>query len=749
MPTPQAKLYAGPYEIWNFQNGSAYVRNLYDLNNARYIVGLGEWEEAVTAPVFAPTPPFDVTATAIHFGDIGPYKFHPLLIEAGENATTESALLRFWFDPTIPETGGSNQVQARNTFRRNFPLDPRTVRPSHGTAAVRPWDDGAGALSSDIKTMMASGKHPVVVGVIDDGIPFALKSLRDDKGRPRMDYFWAQSAVLAGWPTPQPTAVPFGRELTGQDIADLIATHGRNEDAIYTAAGMVDPAGDLGLNIMRLATHGAHITDLAGGFDPFDADRDIAPLVRVVGVQLPRGSLEDTSGFGKDVFLLSAIKYIFARADRIAADLGLESVPVITNISLGITGGPHDGSHQLEAAIDEIAGVRESRKPDKRSRTVVLLPSGNSFEEETHACIDPEMWHEDTFVIPLNVQPEDRTSSFVEIWFPEDLTFDSEEGLLHFLDHAIGISRPGTGEAGLFEPQVPPLLLTVTRLIKIGGRIVGQLSADTYRETGRVRVMLALAPTHFVPSADTPADAGRCPAGTWLIALIADKYPKIKLAPVSCYVQRDEDPALRGNGGRQARIDGRAMLKLNPNAGNGKRPPVSGFGGINGWATRGYPLTAPPSPSKAHRFAVAGYVDRSLGFSPQPGDVVRQVYPARYSASHRVGQATVSGAHRTEATPLEFGIRGSGTRSGSSIHLSGTSTAVPAVIREAAVKIVNGTEHQARHVFTDNGGIELEQIDLPTPAHDDTSPEAERARERKERLNRLFLGQRRSSTSSR
>ncbi len=67
----------------------------------------------------------------------------------------------------------------------------------------------------------------------------------------------------------------------------------------------------------EFGTHGSHVLLAAAG-----KGNDMSPsqtdLMRVIGVQLPPAVTLDTTGFGKDAFILNALDYIYLCAEEIA-----------------------------------------------------------------------------------------------------------------------------------------------------------------------------------------------------------------------------------------------------------------------------------------------------------------------------------------------------------------------------------------------------------------------------------------------
>ena len=497
-----------------------------------------------------------------------------------------------------------------------------------------------------------------IIAVIDDGIPFANRAFLDSTGKTRVSHCWLQSARA-----PAQAHVPFGREYVNDEIDTLRTTVGSDDVQLYREAGAVDSLLDeLGTHLRRHATHGAHIMGLAAGNDTLFPDHGIGEDVQIIAVQLPNTIAWDTSGFGKEMYMLSALHYVFDRARRIAEHFECDELPLVVNFSYGWSASRHDGQSEMALAIQALLQQRQALQP----LTALTMPMGNNFDQDMHAAISEDLFESDAFALGWHLQPDDLTSSYLELWFPEG--FDPAEYTITMIPpHGMALDTPGTipvtpdpNVCG--DPDGDP-----RRFVELvmNGANIGQLSADQHRGN-RWRVMVAMIPTAY-----TRGQTRRAPVGRWTLQITragsATPLPSDK--NIHIWLQRDDDPSDLKTNGRQSRLVDLADPPRPP------KPPlqdfaeglglIEGFGGMNGVATA--PLTT----------RVSGYVQSNKR-------------PSRYSGGGGVRQADGSTmpwgvqpdiaavADHSRALP---GLTSIGVLSGSRGRYVGTSCASPSAAR--------------------------------------------------------------------
>ena len=397
-----------------------------------------------------------------------------------------------------------------------------------------------------------------------------------------------------------------------------------------------------------------------------------AAQARIIAVDLPSSPVWDTSGFGKDMVILAAIHYIFDRAELIRQTYGCAELPLVINLSYGYSGGPHDGTGLIEAALAELVAYRNTK-----AATTLLMPSANMFQDQLFAHLTGEHFSPDPANPALKLArlqwlapPNDRTSSYLEVWYPPGATPQDISVEVTPPDSAQITSTAGMAGSG-------------TRLIKLGGKVVGHLTLDHHRDS-RWRSMVLLAPSesfaapgHLVVGPDT---YGTAPAGLWTLTFrlptamaLPQQAAPGEIGGIQCRIQRDISFGQGNTGARQSRFvdpldqpygpDG-ALAKTDQTANGAK---LRRFGSLNGMATGGQTLVvggAIASSGKAAEYSSAGLA------SP----------PALTPVGRGVDLSTV-----TERAPTAAGVLAAGTRSATRFAASGTSSACPQVARALAL----------------------------------------------------------------
>jgi hypothetical protein len=697
--------YLGPYEAWNFGDGRGYALPVLR-KYSRYYTALAELG-AVPGPPPEPDPGNGFFPT---LWEDAPRRFIPFVAErpvdldpapmTPEDLTRmlQSGFVSAFTElvPTLPFSSDTSEERSsridillkvkKSRFRVAFPVAKKAMhRLKKPEKPVWYPDEG-------LCRRIGYKKKITVIAVIDDGLPFAHSNFRDRTGKhTRVEFCWLQSVAI----DPCQRSVLFGREYTRPHIECLIKKHGDDEDSLYRAAGATIDTEELGSLIDRHGTHGAHVMDLAAGYAR--ARREKArEEIRIIAVQLPNTIAWDTSGFGKDAYMLSAFHYIFDRADIIAEGYGVENLRLVINFSYGFSGGRHDGETELEAAIDELIEARRCRQATRThpllgsSPTALMLPAGNTFLDRLHGLICPEDFRGNTATFYWRIQPNDRTTSYLELWFWEGFKPDG---------YAIELYDPSGDLRSYFEIKVPPNDQiqqgadpnTMQPVQNAGYESIGQISVDVHRadpeaqkDTGRYRVLIVVAPT----DPEEPS-LPRAEAGKWKV-MIARGVHLID-QPIHCWIQRSADPESLRSGSRQSYLDDRAYEESRFTcqgdfAETDTKTFVRRFGSLNGLATGGKALVAGgyrlgaglgsgPADARPSRYSSAGVLQS------QPCDPSLASKEAKVSSWPEKQVSASSMSDRSRALP---GTIAAGVRSGSHSLVQGTSAAAPLVARQLA-----------------------------------------------------------------
>lgn len=535
--------------------------------------------------------------------------------------------------------------------------DPEQPLPSRPPA-------GANAGESPGAAPRLSGK---VIGLIDDSLALAHANFLDPAGQPRTAFFWRQDGQGAGR---VPTCMGYGHELTATDIRRAMDrnTHQGvcDESGVYidlglSTLGTISPDGRLGFHALDTAeSHGTFVLDLAAGPVPlparvsnlpagFDAPPswkradDEASRCPIVAVQLDHDTVLDTSGGSMNVGILDALLYILSRCES-----GAE---ITVNISFGTLAGPHDGTSILEAAMDQLVGLCGDRLR-------IVLAAGNGYQLRTHANLplaaarNPAAPWQRQAKLNWQVQPDDRTQSFLELWIAPG-------------DHEVEIAITPPG-----HPPLPALKLGESRVWMAGPG--GPSCAVIYPRSVATGEHGTCALVAVARTFSFDAGAATAPGGKWQVKLST----RSGAAVVDAYIERDDLISGSRSGARQSHfedtdydLDATVDSPANPS-------PIRRSGSFNSIATGSQTVSAGAT-RMSHTAASHGIPDPKWArYSP------RQPDPDR-SRPERPGVVKMPCAQGYgDENPVLEGVTAAGTRSGATVRLRGTSAASPQVTRQ-------------------------------------------------------------------
>lgn len=501
-------------------------------------------------------------------------------------------------------------------------------------------------------TQRPTSTGKLLIGVIDDGCPYAHRGLRRGQGT-RLLGIWDQEstrpAFEGGGTTPREFG--YGREA-GRPLLESWMARARgpsdslDEDRCYELARYP--------RLRRRVTHGAHVLGLMCGAMP-PRERVVArrdgslPGLRqspsaaveadIVFVQFPRDSIEDSSGGWLCVHVLDALKYILSLA-------GTETERVVVNLSYGSQVGPHDGSSTLECAIVDLC---RGAKPELQ----LCLPSGNSYARRAHACI-ADLSSRRSATLQWRIAPGSEKASFVEIWLPADA------------QTRVRLLPPGSTD----DADEAWVDVGACRLLRDGDRVLAGVCSLHRSACGDgAMILLQVAATAARGSGQPLA-----PAGNWTIELL--NAAAAPLSEVHAYIARNEPDIgmqRRGRGSEFVDPPGWNQGRLRP-----PRDDEYPQGVVRRRGTMNWTFDASED-SRVH--VVAGHVLR-----PEPAQLPLAAHAPYSSAGpgRPRGSGAVKGpaaAMPTDESPALPGMPSAGTRSRTGVRIVGTSTAAPQLAR--------------------------------------------------------------------
>ncbi len=332
----------------------------------------------------------------------------------------------------------------------------------------------------------AAPHHRRAVAVIDLGIAFWNRRFRSPDGDPMfaaMQYLDFDGGSGAEYPDGvlQPSDIS---TLCG--IAD--APDGQTRISRHLAARF--PGSYFGSRPDQEAFwHGTAIADIAAG---------TAGDALMFGIELPFASLRDWKG--------DALGAILPLALRAAVNLAasVPRLPLTIALPFAFTGGPHDGTHPVAAAMARfLANVRRTRD------VTLVVPAGNHLQDQCCAELGPATKSVPSPSIAWHLPPDDFSPNCVEICLtsgtPAEIAITTPDGQTEAI-------RPGEG--------------TIAQL-ELRGGLIGAVHRP-HDHDGCTKIRLALARTGWAEAGAVPA-----PYGNWTIGVRADR-------PARLWVLRDD-----------------------------------------------------------------------------------------------------------------------------------------------------------------------------------------------------------------
>jgi hypothetical protein len=328
----------------------------------------------------------------------------------------------------------------------------------------------------------------LLIGVIDDGCPFANQRFLDSKGSTRVLALWDQDVPdehdhAVRYEHQDGTTYVFGRPVCdfgygleywrkdpddpkASDIPTLRKQHQPTFakppfiglDAWMqlhrTAYGSIDEDmcyADAGFDTLKHSvSHGSHVMDVLAGRIPADArlsgDRitpppwglskgnDPAAKADIAFVQIPKGGKNDASGRWLDTHVLDGIRYILSCADA------EKTKHVVINISYGPTTGPHDGTAVLELAMHALTQSYDGK--NRKPKLDIVLSAGNSYLSEGHVEFDLNKNKEEEWI--WRIPPDNTVPCFAEVWMNVSNDADIADVEIDLIDPSGKVRPPCT-----------------------------------------------------------------------------------------------------------------------------------------------------------------------------------------------------------------------------------------------------------------------------------------------------------------
>ena len=496
----------------------------------------------------------------------------------------------------------------------------------------------------------------VITGIVDDGFNVFHQRFNPKGYDSRIEFAWIQDAKATS-----PSTVPFGMELTRDQIT--AESGDQHETALMREFGMVGPQASYQPRPLdHPATHGNHIADLAAGADPNEAD---ARHNRLIMVQFPSLAVADTSGTSLSAAMQTAMIYILEKAFQMSRSYKI-AIPVVVNISYALSGGARTGHHFLEQSFRKLTAEHRSRvkkmlvamgvKEQSATPPVVrVLPAGNQHLQKLHA----RSGSTGSVKLPLRIQPEDRTASFLEVWVPRSVN-----------EANVGVKQPNgridkftvnqAGSAKLimstFDGLSPICRVTMDQpLVEISEEYDGLFH----------RILFAFPPSHLPTGIKNAA-----PAGLWSI----DIDVAAKDATIEAWILRDWPVPGFPSAGRQSYFDDDSYEKsefdhlgdIRVSDPDGCDAVVTRDGTISGIATNAQSVAEVDSADALDAVVVVAHRWDSR-------------ITCLYSSAGRDGAPYISAVAETSRVLPD--IAAAGTLSGTTARLNGTSVAAPQVAR--------------------------------------------------------------------
>ncbi len=512
--------------------------------------------------------------------------------------------------------------------------------------------NGAARPAQPSTTQPTKPLLPPVVAVVDDAIGYLNARFCTQNGglrKTRLQGIWLQTEdelVKNG----TKRSMQNGQQI-GADAIDALLAQGAqlDESAEYAAINealfgkRISPIWHgitAGAGSELASTHGTHVADIAAGADPADVSNPLLSCP-MLAVQLPPQAVEDTSGSKLQPYAVRAVRWIIEQADALAVNG--QHRPLIVNLSLGVLAGSKDGTSLIERQIAAEVLRREART-GMPMRVVFAFGNDNLTRQTGYMELNPNKPQD----VTLRVQSEDYTPSFVELRGdrPEDMLLQLE--CLQADPLALGAIPAGKSVS----------------LNTVSGQAVARVYSIKPQPldgggTTAAYYVLAIAPT-----ASFEGGKPLAPSGAWKITLGTNGTKQ----DVRIEVQRDDRPLGFSALARQSYLDDHSLWIWKEPKKTPYTPPADGpvtpRGSHSAWV----------SENMVEQVYSVGAALEDTGFAA-PYSATGAPYVAKNPSVSAIGDSSWT----------LRGVMASGTLSGTTAVLSGTSVAAPQITRELAI----------------------------------------------------------------
>jgi hypothetical protein len=407
---------------------------------------------------------------------------------------------------------------------------------------VKHLGSGAGGLESDSTVNVA--------GIIDTDFALFHENLRPKAdAQPSVLAYWDQSTPESNLPkqywTRLPNGANYGIETSSPQLRLAMDTI-KGQLPRYQHSGADFETAcykeiKLPLAPMLPRAHGTSVWHICCGPNPFSLQRlgmktggnNVYPAVLV---QLPKASVIDTSGGSLARYALDGLRYVYLKARGYA---GTSELNLVTNISFGSIGGPHDGTTILERAIDEICrpiypprltdstltalSLDPTEITEQMTSHKVVLAGGNTSKKDIHASANllPRVGSAKNAVrFSIEVRSNNDRETYVEFWLKPSESL----GVI-----TVVVTDPD-------EKRTRFQITQSTQFVAIGkaGALVwARHPCLTEPSSKKSLLLMALTPTQ--------SEGRRAKAGIWQVSLMASEAVE-----VHAWIERNDGPVNTG-----------------------------------------------------------------------------------------------------------------------------------------------------------------------------------------------------------